>query len=331
LICSFHNNEFCYTFARLNAAANAAGYRWDPGEITFSAGVDYHFLIVFQGSGGSNGERIKIYKDGVRIPHTNAPYGDNDWSFTSTFDLSTLHWAGFGLGDTFRQSNIKVWNDVSTATIQGIIDSRNSETGYVYQETTTTDQTTTTATITVVDEYKFVGLGARDTEFGQTVKERVSVGEPFEKIYNRIRIKFGEEDTNTSYATAKESWTWGDSSSAYKFGVKSFEFENPWLDASQASVVAANLFNEYKTLKQEVKLSAKYNPLVDIYDRVIVKYITPRASIPGATLWGSFLWGSGIWTKAGSRNININDKEFKVLAATHNFDSFQSNFQLREL
>jgi len=183
--------------------------------------------------------------------------------------------------------------------------------------------------VDVTETFCFVGLGKRDTEWGMTIKEKIEVGDAISKVYNKVVIQY--DTATTSVVTKKESWTWGDSSSSYKFGVRPLEIKNEWMGVTQATIAADILYNEFRDAKREVAMDTKYIPHVELLDQCLVKYTTPKIIPKNASLWGGFLWGADDWTLGGGGNIDIDYVAFKIININHNLDDFSSSFKLRDI
>lgn len=181
---------------------------------------------------------------------------------------------------------------------------------------------------TTTVEYHFSGIGDDDNTYGRNILNQISVDEDIRNVYNRVRIKFDKDDTSASYKTYNETWNWGDSSSSFKYGVRTYEYENIFMDAALASETAASIFAEFQYGKGIVKFKSKFCPQLDILGRVNVTYQTVIRT--GESLWGYFLYGSGIWGSRTGKNIEI-DGDYKIMTMKHNVEKFTTNFVLREI
>lgn len=197
-----------------------------------------------------------------------------------------------------------------------------NRTGYLYFKDKTIDTATTV--------WHFSGVGDTNLAYGKNILKQISIENAIRKVYNRIRIKFADADTNTSYVTVGETWNWGDSSSSFIFGVRTYEYENDFLVTDTAQTIANNIFNEYYWPKKEIKLTSKFLPQLDINDYCTLTYITTPRYSSGA-LWGYFNWGEANWGKAGGGyNINVDNEGFSVLSIKHDLDKFTTEVVLRE-
>lgn len=127
------------------------------------------------------------------------------------------------------------------------------------------DRTTRNA----ASQFTFNGQGFKDTN----IIKLSSYKEPISKFFNYIRLKFLEEDTNTSYVTAGTTATVDPSATAWKYGTRTFEFENDFLSTtSQAKSVVDNLLTKFGTIQEEVTIDTKFCPQLEVSDRVTFNY-----------------------------------------------------------
>jgi hypothetical protein len=183
-------------------------------------------------------------------------------------------------------------------------------------------------TPTSTSKYHFSGIGDTDNTYGRNILKQISVDDDIRNVYNRVRIKYDKEDTSSSYKIRNETWQWGDSSSSNKYGIRTFEYENLFLDETTASAVAAEIFTEFNQAKQIIKLQSKFVPQLDILDRVNVTYSTTERT--GQALWGQFTWNNALWGERTGKNIDI-DGDYKIDKITHNTGNFTTKLVLREI
>lgn len=174
--------------------------------------------------------------------------------------------------------------------------------------------------------FHFSGINDNDRTWGHSIMRQINVDPGYEKIYNRIKVKYEDSDTITSYYIYNEAWTWGDSSSSFRFGVREYKTENTWMAASTASDVAVALYAEFSEPKQRITFDSKFVPQVNILSRVSMTYQTNR--VTEGTKWGLFYWNSGIWGRILSYNLNIND-DYKVVDIKHDIDTFKSTLKVK--
>jgi hypothetical protein len=178
--------------------------------------------------------------------------------------------------------------------------------------------------------FHFSGLGDGNKTYGHTIMKNISLNKMFSKIYNRIKIKFDDEDTTTSYYTKSESWAWGDSTSSWLYGVNTYDLENVYLNASTSAIVATEIYNEYVNPKNEIEFESKFIPQLNLNDYVTLTYKTKRYA-NNSSLWGTAIWGKFFWSDFTGYNININNGDFRIIQAKHDLDKFNTTFRLRQL
>lgn len=177
--------------------------------------------------------------------------------------------------------------------------------------------------------YHFSGVGDADRTWGHNIMQNIEIDSGLDTVYNRVRIKYASEDTTSSYYTKKETWNWGDSSSSYRFGIRTYEYENTWLSPTTAAAIATTIYNEYAEPKERVTIDAKFVPQLDVMDRVSLTYQSNVTK--GGDLWGFFTWDVGIWGGNVAYNINITNSEYKVIDIKHNLDKFVSTVKMVEI
>ena len=177
--------------------------------------------------------------------------------------------------------------------------------------------------------YHFSGLNDGDKTYGHNIMSNISIDEGLRKVYNRIRIKFNSQETVTSYTTKEEDWDWGDSSSSFRFGVRTFNYFNEWLTTATADTIGQTIFDEFSEPKTEITMKTKFVPQLMVLQRVDVTY--QSAIIAGSDIWGVDVWDTAIWGGQTGFNINLVEQDSKVLNVKHDLNKFVSTVQVREL
>jgi hypothetical protein len=142
---------------------------------------------------------------------------------------------------------------------------------------------------TTTAQWVFNGPGKIDPEYGINIVEFKDMNSGWNKIYQRIRIKYGEANTETSYKTLAESFTPGDSSSSWRFGQRTYEFENYWMNSSTASILAQNILNQTVNPKREFTIKTKLITTLDLMDTVIVNWYG-QPTVEPVSYWGIAYW-----------------------------------------
>lgn len=182
-------------------------------------------------------------------------------------------------------------------------------------------------TVASVPAFHFSGVGDTDKTFGHNVAKQISVSDNIRKVYNRIRIKIGADETLTSFYIKNEVWNWGDSSSSFKFGVREYRYNNDWLTTSTAATIADRIYNEFVWPKQEIRIQSKFVPQLMVEDYVTLTYKTKRYS--GDALWGNFNWGGAVWGERLGYNIFVDNANYRITNLEHNLDDFTSRVTMR--
>jgi len=188
-------------------------------------------------------------------------------------------------------------------------------------------QATTTSTVV----YGLRGIGARDKLYGHNIISIDNYYEAVSKIYNRVSVKHKEADTSASYYIKEQSWSWGDGSTSDKYGVRTYNVDNVWIDITSTAITLGDaLFNAYSALRYEADITCKFIPHVFLGDFIDVTYKSPAP--PVLDLWGYFVWGTGVWGRSSPRGFStFNNKQFYVIGLEHDLDSFKTRFNLREV
>jgi hypothetical protein len=173
--------------------------------------------------------------------------------------------------------------------------------------------------------YHFSGIGEDHPTHGVNIIGKITVDENVKQVYNRILITY---DTTSTNLIKQETWNWGDSSSSFRFGVRTYEYENEWMGATTASNLADSLFDYYSEPKKLTKFDSKFVPQLDIYDYVTLTYKT--VSKTGDYLWNEVNWGEGFWGKRSGFNINEVGSTYYVEKLKHSIDKFTTSVVLRE-
>lgn len=185
-----------------------------------------------------------------------------------------------------------------------------------------TRKLTTTATRHYVGGARFL------SGEGHTIISINSFGPSYSKVFNRMRIKFNSATTETSYTTVEEDWNWGDSSSSFLFGVKTYNINNLWLDSASSFTLANSLFNEYSFPRDEIDMSVLYDPLIQPLDLIEVSHNTQSDD---QNLWDSSLWSQFRWEPSANDHLYFVQRPMSVLRVKHDIDKFTTSIYARDL
>lgn len=178
--------------------------------------------------------------------------------------------------------------------------------------------------------YYFVGVDqTRNNSNPVNIKSGLRISDNLDEVYNRIKIKFGTNDTTTSYQIYDIDWDWGDTASGFYFGTKEYSYDNTFLNSTTADDLSRELFIEYEWPRRKVEFDAIFVPQLEIQDKVNVTYRT-KFYDDDSTKWGSFLWGKANWFGRKGYNINIQQKDFTIKKIAHNLNNFSTKISARE-
>jgi hypothetical protein len=172
------------------------------------------------------------------------------------------------------------------------------------------------------EKYNFIGLSdERKINYSTNILGKVNIIEANDKIYNKILI---------NSITYSETYIKGNSTSADIYGTRIFEINNGYMALDNyspgISTISKYIYDTYKDMKREVEFSAKFNPWINILDRVRFTYQTPAKQIADS-------FNNDFSDDFGdiARSYNYKEKLFSVIYAQHDIDKFESKFKLREV
>jgi hypothetical protein len=178
---------------------------------------------------------------------------------------------------------------------------------------------------TTASSFDIRGLGYRNMH----IKSIPSFKEALNKTYNYFRVKFDEADTTTSFVVAGTTTSVDASNPSWKYGQRTYEMTNIFMDSVTADAVASNLYSLFATPKNEVSIDTKFVPHLEILDRLALYHRS--YSIMGATLWDRFNWDEANWASQAGENFDFDGENYKVLSRKINLDNLTNNFILREI
>ena len=178
---------------------------------------------------------------------------------------------------------------------------------------------------TTVSSYDIRGLGYRNMQ----IKSIPSFKEALNKTYNYFRLKFNNDDTTTSYATAGTTTSVDASNPSWKYGQRAYELTNVFMNSVTAESIVTSLYNLFYTPMNEVVIDTKFIPHLEIMDRLALYH--QSYSIMGTTLWDKFNWNEANWSGEAGENFDFNGDNYKVLSRKLDLDKLTNNFVLREI
>jgi hypothetical protein len=179
---------------------------------------------------------------------------------------------------------------------------------------------------TTASQFTFYGVGFKN----QNVISLNEYVEPINKYYNYYRLKYLTPDTSISYVTSGTTTTIDPSSTAWMYGVRTYDFENTLInDTTTAQTIVDNRRSQFDSIKEELKVKAKFTPQLEISDKVLFSYRS--YDLAETTLWDQFNWDEAEWAGEAGEIFDWADIEFKILSKKTNLDNFTTEFILRRL
>ena len=118
-----------------------------------------------------------------------------------------------------------------------------------------------------------MGRGIHDSEYGHTIKTVRRFGQKISRFYSRVRIKFLEADTTTSFYTKEATLTVSNNSAAWLFGERTLQISNTFIQTTAtAQTLGDALFNDVSALKREIEFTTSLVPDLTIFDLINVSY-----------------------------------------------------------
>lgn len=186
--------------------------------------------------------------------------------------------------------------------------------------------------------FEFHGTGSFSGEYGHTIKKISNYGSKQSKFYSRVETKFVDSSTITSYVVSEGTFSVSPGSSSWVLGVRTLKVENFFIpNTATASAIAANLFNEYSALKNEIEFTTSFIPHLDLLDRVSIYY--DPSEVNNRNLWDQNNWAEDVTSSAldlifdasSGDAIRLNGEEFKFLSIEIDLDNFECKYLAREI
>ncbi|MDI6756447.1 MAG: hypothetical protein QME32_00325 [Endomicrobiia bacterium] len=191
-------------------------------------------------------------------------------------------------------------------------------------------------TPTTTVEFLFSGNPYNNSTYGHTIKTIRSMEEDYDYLYNRVRIKFGTADTSTAWKEKKETWVVGDSTTSWKYGVKTLEIQNTWMDSLTADNIASTLYVSLNKLTEKVTVDCKFIPTLNLLNYCQIDYdVISNDSVR----WDFFLWANGggasgieaNWDSSASPIYDFVSKFFKIIGLEHNIEQMETSVTMRSV
>lgn len=178
---------------------------------------------------------------------------------------------------------------------------------------------------TTASMFDFYGLGYKY----MSIKSLSDYRETFNKTYNFFRCKFDNEDTTSSYVEFGTVTAVDPLNYPWKYGKRKYEFENTFMDNTTATAVVQNLHQLFSDPKNEIIVTTKFIPHLDVLDRVALYH--DSSSKIGQPLWDIADWDVDEWADESGENFNFTGENFKIISKKINLNKMESEFTLREI
>jgi hypothetical protein len=184
--------------------------------------------------------------------------------------------------------------------------------------------------ITGSTQFDFYGNGFFNTTYGHTIKSIDKFGDRVNALYTRVQVKFGEDDTATSYAVSETDLTISASNTPWIYGHRTLQIDNTFIpNTTVAQSLADNLKNELSILKAEIEFTTSFIPQLNILDPVRISYSSEIRE--ANTIWGSNNWTTELkWKQSTGDALDLNLAEFFLTRVTIDLDKLECKYTARE-
>lgn len=184
-----------------------------------------------------------------------------------------------------------------------------------------TDRSVNTST-----SWEFYGLGPGNKDYGHTIKKINKYYEAITKLYQKVSMRYSEEDTSTSWIETQTAMVISPSNTAWIYGTRIYDFENYWASYTQSVNLVSNIYDNYSSLKSEIDFTSILIPHLDILDYAEITFEDYGA---GAYLWDACNWDEAYW-EGSFDNFQLQASPFKILSIQHNLDKFETRWIMRD-
>lgn len=154
--------------------------------------------------------------------------------------------------------------------------------------------------------------------------------EAYNKLYTFFRLQFLEADTSTSFVTAGSTSTVDPSSTAWKYGSRTYNFKTTYINnTATAQTIVNNLHAEFSELKNEISLRANFIPDLEISDHAKLYYRS--YALESTILWDLFRWDVDRFPPETGENFDWDGVSFKILSINTDLDQFTTTLNMREI
>lgn len=179
---------------------------------------------------------------------------------------------------------------------------------------------------TSTSQFHLKGLGFRE----QNIIGIEQWKEPINKFFNYFRLKYEEADTSTSYVTSGTTTSVNPSVTSWQYGVRKYEFENELIDSTTtAQSIVDNLYTTFSSMKEELNITCKFLPQLEISDLITLSYRS--YDISKAALWDTADWDVDNWSDESDDILSWDNIDFKILSKHTNLDKMTTSLVLRRV
>lgn len=166
-----------------------------------------------------------------------------------------------------------------------------------------------------------------------------------DKLFTHLRVKYLDEDTETSYVTNGDPVLVSGSNAAWTFGRQTYDIDNTFL-GTQGAFAVLGILGDLSQLKIECEVETKFMPQVEVLDHIGFSYRENDLHTSENRLWagdgasGGEVWASvsstaefdGLsWDDESATTVEWWDKSFKVLKRKHDLENMKTTLILREV
>lgn len=266
--------------------------------------------------------------------------GSANFVFRPFFGDTTTYWDINTTTTNYSNLNTSGAEDIRDKNVWQIIEKlaeAEDHVAYVKGDGTFVFSDRTTASGSVFD-FEFDGAGSGNAAAGKTIKNILSFGTKYSKYYSRVQVKFGEDDTSTSYAYKETAFSVDPTNAPWYYGDRTYSIENTWIpDTATAESIATNIWNNTSNVKDEIKFTTSFIPHLNVLESCTITY--DSSEINTESLWDIRTWAdtSGaaetgnelVWDASGGDAIKLSGDEFRIQSISIDLDKLQCTFSAR--
>jgi hypothetical protein len=266
--------------------------------------------------------------------------GSGNFIFRQFFDNTTSNWDISSTSIVYGNLNTSTAKDVFDKTVWEVMEKLAEAENYVpYISKQGKFKFVSRNVNTSTSAFDFYGDGFFNSTFGKTLKKISSFGFKQSKYYSRVRVKWAEAATTTSYEVVQSSFSVSPSSNPWVLGERTLDIENLLIPtAAVAQTLATALFTDLSAQKDEIDFTTTFIPHLDLLDKITIYHDSSNAYGMNSN-WDEHDWADDvieedddlIFAQEGGDAIFINGSEFKFLQMDIDLDNYESRFLARSL